>query len=256
MPEMPKISVARILMALMLLCHPSIAQFLGLSFLDIVPGLDCLVGYDDNCGELPDGTVPFLVKMCSKGGPKQIDCREVLKNIDPVGTKKDAYCNISSKDSVGPVCFFNGAEYSVNDKNEVKLEASGTRTVDAASSATATSTLLFATATNYGSKTTHKTFFPNTTTSSESSSSSNDDDATRTTDASMITTDSSSMETTLRSTEDVTVTIPPPAASTAANAPPRSASAARGSLMASGVVGSLVVAFLVEICFLVLFDID
>ncbi|PGH35762.1 hypothetical protein GX50_01344 [[Emmonsia] crescens] len=258
MLEMLKISVARILVALMLLCHLSIAQFLGLSFPDIVPGLDCLVGYDDNCGELPDGTVPFLVKMCYKGGPKQIDCREVLKNIDPVGTKKDAYCNISSKDSVGPVCFFNGAEYSVNDKNEVKLEASGTRTAnaDAASSATATSTLLFATATNYGSKTTHKTFFPNTTTSSESSSSSNDDDATRTTDASTITTDSSSMETVLRSTKDVTVTIPPPAASTAANAPPRSASAARGSLMANGVVGSLVVAFLAEICFLVLFDID
>ncbi|KLJ10994.1 hypothetical protein EMPG_13719 [Blastomyces silverae] len=207
---------------------------------------------------MPDGTVPFLVKMCAKGGPKQIDCREALKNIDPVGTKKDAYCHTSSQKPIYPVCILDGKEYDVNDKGEVKsIKASGTRTADAASStsvsvsvsasvsasasASATSTLSFATATNYASKATR---VPESTLSGGSGSS-NDDDATRTTDP------------LLRSTVDVTITIPPPAASTtAANAPMSSASAAGGSLMANGVVGSLVVAFFVEICILVLFGID
>ncbi|KAG5304317.1 hypothetical protein I7I50_11363 [Histoplasma capsulatum G186AR] len=89
---MPKTSVARMLVSLMLLCHLSIAQLLGYSFPDFLNGLNCLGGKEDTCGESPDGTVPFLIKMCAKGGPKQIDCREVLKNIDPVGTKKNAYC--------------------------------------------------------------------------------------------------------------------------------------------------------------------
>ncbi|OAX85551.1 hypothetical protein ACJ72_00089 [Emergomyces africanus] len=188
--------------------------------------------------------------MCSKGGPKQIDCREVLKNIEPVGTKKNAYCTISSNESIGPICIFNGAEYSVNDKNEVKFEASGTANT-AVPTTTATSTLSFATATNYGSKATVTatptlTFFPNSTTSfggTSSSSTDNDDDETRTTHASTTTTESSSSETVLRSTKDVTVTIPPPTASAEANAPLRSASTARGALMANWVVGSLVAAF-------------
>ncbi|OJD12344.1 hypothetical protein AJ78_07036, partial [Emergomyces pasteurianus Ep9510] len=167
---------------------------------------------------------------------------------------------ISSKNSVGPVCIFNGAEYSVNDKDEVKFEASRARTANAASSATATSILSLATASNYGSKTTVATtptltISPSTTASSELSSRT-DDGATRTSDASTSSADFSSGETVLRSTKDVTVTIPPPTASTEANAPVSSASAARGSVMANGVVGSLVVAFLVEICLLVLFDVD
>ncbi|OAT04154.1 hypothetical protein, variant [Blastomyces gilchristii SLH14081] len=158
--------------------------------------------------------------MCSKGGPKQIDCREALKNTDPVGTKKHAYCHTSSQKPIYPVCILDGKEYNVNDKGEVKFKA----TLDPESTLSAGS----------------------------SSGGSNDDDATRTTDASTATTDPI-----LRSTVDVTVTIPPPAASTmAANAPMSSASAAGGSLMANGVVGSLVVAFFVEICILVLFGID
>ncbi|EEQ91140.2 uncharacterized protein BDCG_06260 [Blastomyces dermatitidis ER-3] len=158
--------------------------------------------------------------MCSKGGPKQIDCREALKNIDPVGTKKHAYCHTSSQKPIYPVCILDGKEYDVNDKGEAKFKA----TLDPESTLSAGS----------------------------SSGGSNDDDATRTTDASTATTDPI-----LRSTVDVTVTIPPPAASTmAANAPMSSASAAGGSLMANGVVGSLVVAFFVEICILVLFGID
>ncbi|KAL2378332.1 hypothetical protein RJZ90_006088 [Blastomyces dermatitidis] len=241
---MPKLSATRVLGTLLLLSHLSIAQIQQ--------------GQEDVCGELPDGTVPFLIKMCSKGGPKQIDCREALKNIDPVGTKKHAYCHTSSQKPIYPVCILDGKEYDVNDKGEVKFKASGTRTAEAASStsvsasvsASATSTLSFATATNYASK---ATLDPESTLSAGSSSGgSNDDDATRTTDASTATTDPI-----LRSTVDVTVTIPPPAASTmAANAPMSSASAAGGSLMANGVVGSLVVAFFVEICILVLFGID
>ncbi|PGH04824.1 hypothetical protein GX51_03311 [Blastomyces parvus] len=200
--------------------------------------------------------------MCSKGGPKQIDCREVLKNIDPVGTKKDAYCHVSSENPIFPVCIFDGKEYEVNDKGEVKFKASGTIIADAASSTTslfvsasasAPSTLSFATATNYANKATH-ILDP---TVSEGTWGSYDDDATLTTDASTVTTDPSSEEPMSRSTVDVTITIPPPAASTtAANAPMSSASAAGGSLMANGVVGSLGVAFFVEICILVLFGID
>ncbi|EQL30652.1 hypothetical protein, variant [Blastomyces dermatitidis ATCC 26199] len=219
---MPKLSATRVLGTLLLLSHLSIAQ-IEFSFPGVITGLNCIVsqqGQEDVCGELPDGTVPFLIKMCSKGGPKQIDCREALKNIDPVGTKKHAYCHTSSQKPIYPVCILDGKEYDVNDKGEVKFKA----TLDPESTLSAGS----------------------------SSGGSNDDDATRTTDASTATTDPI-----LRSTVDVTVTIPPPAASTmAANAPMSSASAAGGSLMANGVVGSLVVAFFVEICILVLFGID
>ncbi|OJD25861.1 hypothetical protein ACJ73_02770 [Blastomyces percursus] len=194
--------------------------------------------------------------MCSKGGPKQIDCREALKSIDPVGTKKHAYCHTSSEKPIYPVCILDGKEYDVNDKGEVKFKASGTRTADTASSisvstsASATSTLPFAIATNYASKT---SLDPESTLSAGGSSGgSNNDDAARTTDAS-----TAPIDAILRSTVDVTVTIPPHAATTtAANAPTRSASAAGGTLMANGVVGSLVVAFFVEICTLVLFGID
>ncbi|QSS64109.1 hypothetical protein I7I51_01171 [Histoplasma capsulatum] len=131
--------------------------------------------------------------MCAKGGPKQIDCREVTKH-----------------------------------------RADATYTPEPTAP-----------------------FSPDTTASSAKSNNSGGDDATRTTNAPTISTDLSSAETVLRSTKDVTITVPPPTASTtAANAPLNSASATGRSPMANGLVGSLVVAFVVEICFLVLFGMD
>ncbi|PGH12162.1 hypothetical protein AJ79_04456 [Helicocarpus griseus UAMH5409] len=281
---MSRLSVLQTLLALLMLCHMSTA-FLPLFDLipDVIGNLHCVFADGDHCKPAPGyERTPFMNKLCQgEKNTVELDCREELKNVEPAGVKKEAYCARSSKRSTGSVCVLNGAEYIVKGNHDVQLDVSGTapNSVSKTASTSTISTTTGITTTETAppsaqSVYTNTTAPPPSSASSSSSSSSHQrdsnnstksDEATRTTTdlsttTATTTTSPSTLESVLRSTTDVTVTIPPsgPASTAAATGTAvKSASAARtASLMANGFVGTLAVAFLAELCVLVWYGLD